>query len=58
MGLSDLQPRSHMALYEKRPRSRSIRKTLASNVPFLTICIIVMMAFLAAMFFIVTGGSN
>lgn len=47
-----------MALYEKRPRSRSIRKTLASNVPFLTICIIVMMAFLAAVFFILTGGSN
>ena len=47
-----------MLPYEKRPRFKSIKKTLASNVPFLTISIIVLMAFLAAMFFIVTGGNS
>lgn len=47
-----------MPSYEKRPRSRSYRKTVMSNVPLLTIGLLVMIAFLAALFFIVTGGST
>jgi hypothetical protein len=47
-----------MPQHEKRSKSKSHRKSDMSNAPFLTLGFIVLIAVLAAMFFIVTGGSN